>query len=251
MAQLGLTELNVTNSVVTSLAGSSQTAPTFWLDPEERRVLSHRGADAGIPGRYAVAVWKTCRSPRHVRHCRCWAAWARSRASNRAPWSRTTTSCRRSISTPRRRIAIWAASQAMSANLIDSHGEGCSQRRDRHVARTGRHDEHGLLRPRSSACSRRDRAHLHADRRELSSPGSTRSSSSPRCPAALAGIVWMLFATGHDAVRARAHRRHHVHGRGDGELDPGRQLRARAARRNRQCRRWLPSKPASRAFVPC
>ncbi len=29
MAQFGLTELNVTNSVVTSLAGSSQTAPTY------------------------------------------------------------------------------------------------------------------------------------------------------------------------------------------------------------------------------
>ncbi|MEI9887645.1 MAG: efflux RND transporter permease subunit [Rhizomicrobium sp.] len=33
MAQLGLTERDVTNSVVTSLAGSSQTAPTFWLNP--------------------------------------------------------------------------------------------------------------------------------------------------------------------------------------------------------------------------
>jgi len=32
MAQLGLTELDVTNSVTTSLAGSSQTAPVFWLD---------------------------------------------------------------------------------------------------------------------------------------------------------------------------------------------------------------------------
>ncbi len=34
MAQLGLTELNVTNSVVTSLAGSSQVSPTFWLNPK-------------------------------------------------------------------------------------------------------------------------------------------------------------------------------------------------------------------------
>jgi len=31
---LGLTELNVTNSVVTSLAGSSQVSPTFWLNPK-------------------------------------------------------------------------------------------------------------------------------------------------------------------------------------------------------------------------
>jgi len=32
MAELGLTERDVTDSVTTSLAGSSQTAPTFWLD---------------------------------------------------------------------------------------------------------------------------------------------------------------------------------------------------------------------------
>ncbi|MDR3511536.1 MAG: efflux RND transporter permease subunit [Caulobacteraceae bacterium] len=34
MAQYGLTERDVTNSVTTSLAGSSQTAPTFWLNPK-------------------------------------------------------------------------------------------------------------------------------------------------------------------------------------------------------------------------
>ena len=34
MSQLGLTERDVTNSVTTTLAGSSQTAPVFWLDPK-------------------------------------------------------------------------------------------------------------------------------------------------------------------------------------------------------------------------
>jgi multidrug efflux pump subunit AcrB len=33
IAQFGLTEQNVTNGLATSLAGSSQTAPSFWLDP--------------------------------------------------------------------------------------------------------------------------------------------------------------------------------------------------------------------------
>ena len=33
IAQLGLTELNVTNSLDTALAGTLQTAPTYWLDP--------------------------------------------------------------------------------------------------------------------------------------------------------------------------------------------------------------------------
>jgi len=34
IAQLGLTERDVTNSVVTSLAGSSQGSPTYWLSPQ-------------------------------------------------------------------------------------------------------------------------------------------------------------------------------------------------------------------------
>jgi multidrug efflux pump subunit AcrB len=34
IAQLGLTERDVTNSVVTSLSGSSQGAPNFWLNPQ-------------------------------------------------------------------------------------------------------------------------------------------------------------------------------------------------------------------------
>ena len=50
-------------------------------------------------------------------------------------------------------------------------------------------------------------------------------------PAALAGIVWMLFATGTDAVGAGADRRHHVHGRRHRQQRPGHQLRPRAARR--------------------
>jgi len=34
MAQLGLTERDVTNALATSLAGTSQTAPSFWLNPK-------------------------------------------------------------------------------------------------------------------------------------------------------------------------------------------------------------------------
>jgi CzcA family heavy metal efflux pump len=41
IAQLGLTERDVTNSVVTTLAGSSQGSPTFWLDP-------HSGISYGV-----------------------------------------------------------------------------------------------------------------------------------------------------------------------------------------------------------
>ena len=40
-------------------------------------------------------------------------------------------------------------------------------------------------------------------------------------PAALAGVVWMLFATHTTLVGSGADRRDHVHGRGDGQFDPG------------------------------
>ena len=49
-------------------------------------------------------------------------------------------------------------------------------------------------------------------------------------PAALAGIVWMLFLDAHDAQRAGADGRDHVHGRRDREQHPGRELRQGAAR---------------------
>ena len=48
-------------------------------------------------------------------------------------------------------------------------------------------------------------------------------------PAALAGIVWMLFATQHHLVGARADRRDHVHGRGHRQQRAGDQLRRASA----------------------
>ena len=49
-------------------------------------------------------------------------------------------------------------------------------------------------------------------------------------PTALAGIVWMLFVTGTTLVGAGPHRRDHVHGRRDGKQHPGHQLCARTPR---------------------
>ena len=50
---LGLTERDVTNSLVVNFAGSGQITPTYWLDPEQRRLLFDRHADAAIPARFA------------------------------------------------------------------------------------------------------------------------------------------------------------------------------------------------------
>ncbi len=67
-------------------------------------------------------------------------------------------------------------------------------------------------------------------------------------PAALAGIVWMLFLTGTHAERAGADRRHHDHGRGHRQQHPDGVVRAPAParRRARRCRpRSKPARPAS------
>ena len=70
-------------------------------------------------------------------------------------------------------------------------------------------------------------------------------------PAALAGIVWMLFLTAHDVQRAGADRRDHVHGRRDREQHPGRQLREGRARRAARGASTRRSTPGSRASGRC
>ena len=115
MAQLGLNELDVTNALGNVARRQLADGADVLARSQDRRVLSDRGADAGISGGFAVrsgkrADYRAARSGR-----RCWAVSARSRARRRAPSSRTTTSCPRSISMRRRRIATWAASRAISA----------------------------------------------------------------------------------------------------------------------------------------
>ena len=53
LQQMGLTAFNVGQNVLVSLSGSSQTAPAFWLNPQNGVVYQHRGADAAVPRRLA------------------------------------------------------------------------------------------------------------------------------------------------------------------------------------------------------
>ena len=46
--QIGLTEQNVTTNMQVNLAGSMQTNPTFWLNPEKRHLLPDRHPDPAI-----------------------------------------------------------------------------------------------------------------------------------------------------------------------------------------------------------
>ena len=48
MAQLGLTERDVTNALATALAGTVADRAQLLAQPQERRLLRHGGPDAGI-----------------------------------------------------------------------------------------------------------------------------------------------------------------------------------------------------------
>ena len=52
--QLGVTERDVTNSLSTTLAGSGQTAAGLLAEPAERRLLSDRRPDPAVQGRHPV-----------------------------------------------------------------------------------------------------------------------------------------------------------------------------------------------------
>ncbi|MEI9891750.1 MAG: hypothetical protein WDN45_15870 [Caulobacteraceae bacterium] len=167
MAALGLTEQDVTNSVGASIAGTSQTAPTYWLNPkngvsypivaqtpeyqldsmsglENLPVTASKGGSRPGPGR--------SRPDRP--------------APSRRPWSRTTTCSRPSTSTPPPRTATWAGVASDVQKLIKAEAGAAPKGVIVTPARPGHDDEHGLLGPVPGA-DRRDRADLLPDRREL------------------------------------------------------------------------------------
>ena len=130
MAQLGLTERDVTNALATSLAGTRQTAPNFWLNPKNGvsypivAQTPEYQVDT-LPGLENLPVTAAATRPQVLGGLGKITARAR-----RAPWSPTTTCCPRSISMPRPRIATWAASAATSSKLIRDAPQGSAARRD-------------------------------------------------------------------------------------------------------------------------
>ena len=247
MAQLGLTERDVTNSVATSLAGSTQTAPTFWLNPQERRVLPDRRPDAGVPGRQPVG-------PGEHPGDRPPARAGLQVLGGLAKIIRDQTPAVVSHYNIQPVIDLYATTQdrdlggvaARHPEADQGDRQGRAEGRDRSPARPGGHHEHRLLRPALRPAGR-DRADLPADRREL--PVVARPVRDHHRPARRAGRHRLdAVRHRHHALGARAHRRDHVHGRGHRQLHPGGQLRPRAAGRDRRRPdrpRWRPASPAS------
>ena len=116
LQQMGLSAQNVGQNVLVSLSGSSQTAPAFWLNPQNGVVYYDRRADAAVPRRLARRAAQRAGRRRHAaptaaarRSCSATSSRRRRRASRRS--SRATTSCRRSTSTSASRAPTSRASR--------------------------------------------------------------------------------------------------------------------------------------------
>ena len=74
--QLGITERDVTNSLVVNLAGSFQTAPAFWLNPQNGVSYPIVAQTPQYRHRFTCRSWRTSRSPAssQARPRRSWAA---------------------------------------------------------------------------------------------------------------------------------------------------------------------------------
>ena len=63
LEQIGYTQRDVAGNLLVALSGSAQTAPTYWLDPEERRHVPGRGPDAPVPDPVLRGPRRASRSP--------------------------------------------------------------------------------------------------------------------------------------------------------------------------------------------
>ena len=93
-SEVGLTERDVANSLLVTLAGSNQVAPTFWLNPKNgvSYPIVTQTPQYRIDTLFRSAT--TSRSLRGGVVAACWARWPISRAGPATAWSRTTTCSR-------------------------------------------------------------------------------------------------------------------------------------------------------------
>ena len=230
--EVGVTTRDVTNSMVVSLAGSSQVAPTFWLNPANgvsypivlqapQYTLDSLAALANLP--INGSSTGSGGSPQVL--------------GGLARFTRGSANAVVSQYDIQSLIQINATTQDRDlGRRREGHPQG--HRRDRRrratrlhrrAGRPGPHDGQRVLgtvvRP-----ARRGRADLPADRRQL--PVVERSLRDHHGVARGAGRHRVdAVRDRHHAVGAGVDRRHHVHGRGDRQQRAGHQLRARTARR--------------------
>ena len=246
---VGLTERDVTNSLVVNLAGSAQVAPTYYLNP-----------DNGVS--YSIVM----QTPQY-----------QDRFAERAGDAADHRGQHRHVADPRRhrrhqaldleRGGLAIRHPADGADLCDAAGPRSRRGRRRRQGRHRRHREGGAeglvggsARPGADHEQRvfraavraagRDRADLLSDRGEL--PVLVRSVRHHHRAAGGAGRHRLDAVHDPDhAVGSGADRRDHVHGRRHRQQRAGDQLRPRALRRSWAIRSRPRSRPASCASARC
>ena len=232
--ETGITERDVTNSLVVNLAGSFQVAPAFWLNPKNGVSYPDRDPDAAIPAGYAG------RAQEHADH--------RRQAGNPQLLGGLSDIHRQDSDAVVSHYAIQPAFDVYATTQDRDLGAVAGD------IQQVLDDTAADLPPGATVTIRGQVETMNAAFSGLFFGLAEaivliyllivvnfHSWSDPfvivmALPAALAGIAWTLFATHTTPQRAGADRRHHVHGRGDGQFDPGGQLRARAAGGDRRCR---------------
>ena len=117
---VGITVRDITNSLVVNLAGSSQVAPTFWLNPENGVPYPIVMQTPQYQPRYACRARRLCRSGGRDDHAAGAGGRRQLHARQHATrWSRNTTSSRWCRSMPRRKDVISARVAADVQQLLD------------------------------------------------------------------------------------------------------------------------------------
>ena len=254
VAQFGLTERDVTNSLLITLAGSSPDRAHLLAQPQERRLLSassprRRNIDVDIavgPENLPVTA-----ATAHRRR-KCWAAVAH--RSRRAAAQRG----RHALQHPPgdrhlRHHARTAISARVAADIrrasSTSREASCRAARTITAARPGRDHEHRLLGSASAWLGAIVLIYLLivVNFQSWLDPFVIITA----LPAALAGIVWMLFATGTTLSVPALTGAIMCMGVATANSHPGGQLRARAAGRHAAMPSRPRSKPASPASARC
>ena len=244
---VGLTERDVTNTLVVNLAGSAQVAPTYYLNPDNgvsysivmqtpQYQIDSLSALQALPitatGNVAVADPRRHRrhQPQHLERGGLAIRHPVDGADFRDPAG------------PRSRRGVRRHQEADGRDR-----QGRAEGLIRGAARPGADHELGVLRP-AVRPARRRRADLSVDRREL--PVLVRSvrdhhrAAGSTCRHRLDAVH-----DPDDAVGAGTDRRHHVHGRCHRQQRAGDLFRARALRRARRSRDGR-ARSRLRAFPP-
>ena len=130
LQQMGLSAQNVGQNVLVSLSGSSQTAPAFWLNPQngvvyQIAVQAPQYRVDSLDSLLNVPVSGSGGTARRDARPSCSATWSRRRRTASRRSSRATTSRPRSTSTPASRAPTWRASPPRCRRWSTRSGRSC------------------------------------------------------------------------------------------------------------------------------